>query len=137
MLIGGVNAQIRAPVCEFSSYRYPSLHVFHMTCVLTPLTVSVPMPCHQEQSQSQFSWATAWNPQTQLPLVSLRARMDADQRSGPLTHGLLYGSLLLVLTNAKPRVGPVPSSQGAPQPAPVEPVDAPPVYAAQAGLWFA
>src|ERR1700730_11632545 len=109
MLIGGVHAQMSLPVSASSSYRYPSLHVFHTTCVLTPLTVSVPIACHQEQSQSQFSWATVWKPQTQLPVVSLIPMMEADQRSGPLTQGLLYGSLLLVLRKAIPAEGPEPS----------------------------
>src|SRR6266850_7109966 len=115
-----------APVCAFSSYRYPSLQVFQSTCVFTPLMVSLPIACHHEQSQSHISWAAAWKPQTHLPLVSLSAKMAADQRFGPGMHGLVYGSLLFVFTKAKPSVGPVPRSQGAPQPAAVEPVDPPP-----------
>src|SRR5439155_25299948 len=108
----------------------------HTTCLFTPLTASLPTACHQEQSSSQTSGAADWKPQTHAPVVSLRARIAADQRLGPGMHGLLYGSLLLVLTNARPAVGPVPRSQGAPQPAAVPPVEEPPVCALQAGLWL-
>src|SRR4029077_12890474 len=107
-----------------------------MTWVFTPLIVSLPIACHQEQSASQSSWAADWNPQTHWPVVSLIARSEAAQRSGPGSQALLYGSLLLVVTNARPAVGPVPRSQDEPQPAAVDPVDPPPVAAAHAGVWL-
>ncbi len=50
MLAGGSHAQIKLPVRALISKRYPSLHVFRMTSVLTPETVSLARACHQEQS---------------------------------------------------------------------------------------
>src|SRR5580700_2134618 len=108
-----------------------------MTWVCTPLMVSLPIACHQEQSQSHKSCVVAWKPHIHCPVLSFRASREAAQRSGPGLQGPAYGSLLFVATNAIPLVGPVPTSHSAPQPAAVAPVEPPPSIAVHWADWSA
>jgi hypothetical protein len=50
MLVGGDHAQMRCPVRALSTYKKPFLHVLKITGVFTPLMVTLPLACHQEQS---------------------------------------------------------------------------------------